>query len=198
MKKPKYTRQTKCQLPKIAEQYTVSEVEESVARLSARRKWAIDTLTAKKLIYTQEEVGEVEWMLRVKKSININLRANKKILKSILRKNRNKPLGVLQRVHPSTKAEVIELVRNSPVVVEYLEKLFTDIESGPFKGLFGWTAGISTSLSFWDEGPRLWITLCPFDNIYRIYNRIAAFRIEFDKIALHNFKVFDLPSLESL
>lgn len=113
MKKPKYTRQTKYQLQKIEEQYTVSEIEESVARLSARRKWAIDTLTAKKFRYAQKEVG---WMLRMKKSININLRANKKILKSMLRKNRNKPLGVLQRVHSSTKAQttgVIDHTRGS-------------------------------------------------------------------------------------
>jgi len=236
MKKPKYTRQTKYQLPRIADQYTVRELEESVRRNTAKRQRIILELKGAKQLSALPELVAVPYsdlldalrkfsiatvgisaeiangafnnefaarvvvinLLRAKKGINQNLNATKRILKSIFRKNLIKPPGALQRYHPSTPVEVIDIVRNSPIVVEYLEKLFIDIDNGPFKGIFRWVAGINSGRSFWDGKQRLWITLRAFDNGYKFYNRKAAFRTEYQRVCRYNFKVFNSWSLKTL
>lgn len=100
MKKPKYTRRTKYQLPKISDEYTVPELKESVTRLSEYRKWVIGASKSKKLTRSREQS---KCALCVKKRINANLRANMKILKSVLRKNRNKPSGGTVQLTAETK-----------------------------------------------------------------------------------------------
>lgn len=116
MKKPKYTRCTYYHSPKthIADKTTIHEFEKSIERQTSARQWIIRTINKNK---SKLSKGAIRDVLRVKKSINTNLRGTKRILKSILRKNKNTQLDVFQRHPPSSQPEAIEAVRNSPEAI---------------------------------------------------------------------------------
>lgn len=139
MKKPKYTRQTNYHLPKtyVVDKTTIREFEESIARQTGARQWVIETLNNDKSRYSK---NTLKYLFRAKSNINTNLRGTKRTLKSILRKNPNKPFDIFEYASPKCSLESISLVRDSPEIIDYLEKVYTDVQSSPFKGLFCWYA----------------------------------------------------------
>jgi len=199
MKKPKYTRQTNYHVPKthIVDKTTICEFEESIARNTAARKKIIKTPDDNKPLLSKKGVA---YILRTKKHINKNLKGTKNILKSILRKSRNKSPSLFKRYHPSTTVETITIVQNSPIVVEYLEKIFTDLDNGPFKGLFKWTACMQSGEPFKNNEPRLCVQLRWSDSKQQhiIDNKVAAFSKEWKRVVNYGLYFFPESSLTSL
>lgn len=193
MKKPKYTRCTYYYPPKthIADNATIREFEKIIERQTVARQWFIETLIKNK---SKLSKGSLKYVLRLKRSINKNLRGTKRILKSILRKNRNKPPDVFQRYHPFTQPEAIEAVRTSPEAIAYIKETFADIDSGPFNGMFTWDAGITPGDRFKDSKPRLYVMVKCFDpnHGFKINNKIHAYKREWVRLAKRSFEFFEL------
>jgi hypothetical protein len=195
MKKPQYTRCTYYYPPKthIADKTTIREFEKSIVRNTASRQWAIRTLNENKSKLSKDTIGHI---LRAKKHFNKNLRGTKRILKSILKKNQNKPFDIFEHCHPTTNDEDLAVVKNTPAAIEYITQMVTDYENSPLKGLFSWYAFIECDYATPDN-PLLCVAVLdnPEGHSFRIDNRCHAYSGVYRRLAKeHSFKQFSLKT----